>query len=55
MPEPLAAATLLTTKWDRSAFINPMCGSSTIAIEAALSAAKEGRVYLETVMASNIF
>ncbi len=37
MMESLAAATLLATNWDRkSAFINPMCGSSTIAIEAAL-------------------
>jgi putative N6-adenine-specific DNA methylase len=39
MLESLAAATLLATRWDkRSAFINPMCGSSTIAIEAALLA-----------------
>ena len=39
MIESLAAATLLATNWDRkSAFINPMCGSSTIAIEAALLA-----------------
>ncbi|KAA9039283.1 class I SAM-dependent RNA methyltransferase [Ginsengibacter hankyongi] len=39
MLEALVAATLLATKWDRrSAFINPMCGSSTIAIEAALLA-----------------
>lgn len=39
MLESLAAATLLATKWDRqSAFVNPMCGSSTIAIEAALLA-----------------
>jgi putative N6-adenine-specific DNA methylase len=39
MLEALAAATLLATKWDRqSPFINPMCGSSTIAIEAALLA-----------------
>ena len=39
MLEALAAATLLATKWDRtSAFINPMCGSSTIAIEAAMLA-----------------
>ncbi|MEO6547556.1 MAG: class I SAM-dependent RNA methyltransferase [Ferruginibacter sp.] len=39
MLEALAAATLLATKWDRSSpFINPMCGSSTIAIEAALLA-----------------
>ena len=39
MLESLASATLLATKWDRrSAFINPMCGSSTIAIEASLLA-----------------
>jgi len=39
MLESLAAATLLATKWDRhSTFVNPMCGSATIAIEAALLA-----------------
>lgn len=39
MLEALAAATLLATKWNRkSPFINPMCGSSTLAIEAALLA-----------------
>lgn len=39
MIESLAAATILATKWNRqSPFINPMCGSSTIAIEAALLA-----------------
>ncbi len=39
MLESLAAATLLGTKWDRkSPFINPMCGSATLAIEAALIA-----------------
>lgn len=39
MLEALAAATLLATKWNRtSPFINPMCGSSTVAIEAALLA-----------------
>lgn len=39
MLEALATATLLATKWDRkSPFINPMCGSSTIAIEAAMLA-----------------
>lgn len=39
MLEGLAAATILATKWDRRApFVNPMCGSSTIAIEAALMA-----------------
>ncbi|MEO7313343.1 MAG: class I SAM-dependent RNA methyltransferase [Chitinophagaceae bacterium] len=39
MLEALAAATLLSTRWDRkSPFINPMCGSGTIAIEAVLLA-----------------
>ncbi len=39
MLEALAAATILATKWDKkSPFINPMCGSSTLAIEAALIA-----------------
>ena len=39
MLESLAAANLLALKWDRkSVFINPMCGSGTIAIEAALLA-----------------
>ncbi len=39
MLEALAAATIMATKWDRTTpFINPMCGSSTIAIEAALIA-----------------
>ena len=41
MLESLAAATLLAGKWDRkSPFINPMCGSGTLAIEAALLATK---------------
>ncbi|NSL86428.1 class I SAM-dependent RNA methyltransferase [Chitinophaga sp. Mgbs1] len=39
MLEALAAATILATQWDRkSPFINPMCGSGTVAIEAALVA-----------------
>lgn len=39
MLEALAAATILATRWDRnSCFINPMCGSGTIAIEAAMIA-----------------
>lgn len=39
MLEALAASTILASKWDRkSPFVNPMCGSSTIAIEAALLA-----------------
>jgi len=39
MLESLAAATLLATKWSRkSPFINPMCGSSTLAIEATMLA-----------------
>ena len=41
MIEALAAATIFATKWDRcSNFINPMCGSATIAIEALLVATK---------------
>ncbi|BDD08627.1 RNA methyltransferase [Fulvitalea axinellae] len=39
MSEPLAAATILAGKWDgKSNFVNPMCGSGTLAIEAALIA-----------------
>jgi 23S rRNA G2445 N2-methylase RlmL len=39
MLEALASATLLATKWDRkSPFVNPMCGSGTVAIEAVLLA-----------------
>lgn len=39
MLEALAASTILATRWDRKApFINPMCGSGTVAIEAALIA-----------------
>jgi putative N6-adenine-specific DNA methylase len=39
MLEALAASTVLSSKWDRkSAFVNPMCGSGTLAIEAALIA-----------------
>lgn len=39
MLEALAAATIMATKWDRqSPFVNPMCGSSTLAIEAILQA-----------------
>lgn len=39
MLEALAAATVMATKWDRrSPFVNPMCGSATVAIEAALIA-----------------
>lgn len=39
MLEGLAAATVLATRWDRrSPFVNPMCGSGTLAIEAALIA-----------------
>ena len=41
MLEALAAATILATKWDRrSPFVNPMCGSGTLAIEAALLATR---------------
>ncbi|CAN5552317.1 THUMP domain-containing protein [soil metagenome] len=39
MLEALAAATIIATKWDRkSPFINPMCGSGTLAIEAVMLA-----------------
>lgn len=39
MLEALAAATVYAGKWDRkSPFINPMCGSATLAIEAAMIA-----------------
>lgn len=39
MLEALAASTIMATKWDRvSPFVNPMCGSATVAIEAALIA-----------------
>lgn len=41
MQEALAAATLIATKWDRlSPFVNPMCGSATLAIEAAMIATR---------------
>lgn len=37
--EALAAATIYATDWDRqSPFVNPMCGSGTLAIEAAMIA-----------------
>lgn len=39
MLEALAAAVVYATRWDRrSPFVNPMCGSGTLAIEAALIA-----------------
>jgi putative N6-adenine-specific DNA methylase len=39
MLEALAAATIIATRWDRkSPFVNPMCGSGTVAIEAAMMA-----------------
>jgi putative N6-adenine-specific DNA methylase len=39
MLEALAAATIYATSWDRqSPFVNPMCGSGTLAIEAAMIA-----------------
>jgi len=41
MLEALAAGTIYATGWDRkSNFINPMCGSGTLAIEAAMIATK---------------
>ena len=39
MLEALASAAIMATRWDRnSPFVNPMCGSGTVAIEAALIA-----------------
>lgn len=39
MLEALAAATIISSQWDgKTHFINPMCGSGTLAIEAALMA-----------------
>jgi 23S rRNA G2445 N2-methylase RlmL len=39
MLEALAAGVVMSTKWDqKSPFVNPMCGSGTLAIEAALIA-----------------
>ncbi|MCR9014927.1 THUMP domain-containing class I SAM-dependent RNA methyltransferase [Aquiflexum gelatinilyticum] len=39
MLEALASATILATDWDKnSPFVNPMCGSGTLAIEAAMMA-----------------
>ncbi|HKR06640.1 MAG TPA: class I SAM-dependent RNA methyltransferase [Bacteroidia bacterium] len=41
MQESLASALILSSKWDKNShFINPMCGSGTLAIEAALIAAE---------------
>ena len=41
MMEALAAATIYASEWNtRVPFINPMCGSGTLAIEAALMASK---------------
>ena len=46
MLEALAAATIMATRWDRkSPFVNPMCGSGTVAIEAALIATNTRRDY----------
>lgn len=39
MLEALASATIIATDWDlKSPFVNPMCGSGTLAIEAAMMA-----------------
>ncbi len=49
MLEALAASTILATKWNRqSPFINPMCGSGTLAIEAALIASNRTPGLLRT-------
>jgi 23S rRNA G2445 N2-methylase RlmL len=42
MLEALASGTIMATNWDgNSPFVNPMCGSGTLAIEAALFATKK--------------
>jgi putative N6-adenine-specific DNA methylase len=42
MLEALASATIYATRWNRqSPFVNPMCGSGTVAIEAALIATNQ--------------
>lgn len=42
MLEALAASTIMATGWDKkSPFVNPMCGSGTLAIEAALLATEK--------------
>src|SRR5471030_2731738 len=42
MLEALAASTIMATGWDKkSPFVNPMCGSGTLAIEAALMATEK--------------
>jgi putative N6-adenine-specific DNA methylase len=42
MLESLASATILSTGWEgKSNFVNPMCGSGTLAIEAALIASQK--------------
>lgn len=41
MLEALATATIMATRWDgKSPFVNPMCGSGTLAIEACLQATR---------------
>jgi 23S rRNA G2445 N2-methylase RlmL len=49
MQETLAAAVVMATTWKPgSAFVNPMCGSGTLAIEAALIAARKAPGLLRT-------
>jgi putative N6-adenine-specific DNA methylase len=49
MQEGLAAATILSTRWNKeSNFVNPMCGSGTLAIEAALIALNKAPGLLRT-------
>ncbi len=49
MQESLAAAIVFSSKWDKNShFINPMCGSGTLAIEAALIAAERPNALMRT-------
>ncbi len=49
MVEALAAGTLIVGRWDRQTpFVNPMCGSGTVAIEAAMLAARRSPALFRT-------
>jgi putative N6-adenine-specific DNA methylase len=52
MRETLAAASIMASRWDAaSAFVNPMCGSGTLAIEAALMASRKAPGLTRTTFA----
>ena len=54
MLEALAAATVYATQWDKkSPFVNPMCGSGTVAIEAAMIATNRRPTHHSATSAGN--